>query len=144
MQQRRACSSVRLEPAGPAVAAPAVAAAIAAADQVVLGPGSLFTSVLAAAIVPDVRDALAATAGPRVYVANLARRCRRPTGSTVADHVARPGRATASPVDVVVVRPPRPLGPVAGGVQVVDGPVADDRPPCTTRAARPRAGRRCA
>ena len=35
--------------------------AILAAEQVVLGPGSLFTSVLAAAVVPAVRSALAET-----------------------------------------------------------------------------------
>ena len=53
---------------------PDVAAAIAAADQVLVGPGSLFTSVLAAAVVPAVREALAATSAQRVYIANLAPR----------------------------------------------------------------------
>src|SRR5690606_23983103 len=43
----------------PDAAAPAEAVeAILGADQVVLGPGSLFTSVLAAAVVEDVRSAL--------------------------------------------------------------------------------------
>ncbi|HEX7167625.1 MAG TPA: uridine diphosphate-N-acetylglucosamine-binding protein YvcK [Acidimicrobiales bacterium] len=45
--------------------------AIAAADQIVLGPGSLFTSVLAVAVVPAIRDAIAASAAPFVYVCNL-------------------------------------------------------------------------
>ena len=51
--------------------APDVREAILGADQVVLGPGSLFTSVLAAAVVPDVAAALAATTAQRVFVANL-------------------------------------------------------------------------
>ncbi|MGH9093536.1 MAG: gluconeogenesis factor YvcK family protein [Acidimicrobiales bacterium] len=45
--------------------------AVADADQVVIGPGSLFTSVLAACVVPGIRDALAARSGGRVYVCNL-------------------------------------------------------------------------
>ncbi|HMC39637.1 MAG TPA: uridine diphosphate-N-acetylglucosamine-binding protein YvcK, partial [Acidimicrobiales bacterium] len=45
--------------------------ALADADQVVLGPGSLFTSVLAVAAVPGIRAVLEARAGGRVYVCNL-------------------------------------------------------------------------
>ncbi len=61
---------VWLEPAEPR-AGPAVAEAIASADQVVIGPGSLFTSILATCLVPEVRSALAARRGGRVYVCNL-------------------------------------------------------------------------
>lgn len=50
---------------------PAAIAAIESADQVVLGPGSLFTSVIAAAVVPGIRAALARFEGPIVYVCNL-------------------------------------------------------------------------
>jgi len=45
--------------------------AIAAADQLVLGPGSLFTSVLAVVAVRELRQALAAAEAPLVYVCNL-------------------------------------------------------------------------
>lgn len=45
--------------------------AIRRADLVVLGPGSLFTSVLAAAMVGDVRRALLETSARIVYVSNL-------------------------------------------------------------------------
>jgi uncharacterized cofD-like protein len=58
------------------------------ADQVVLGPGSLFTSVLAAAVVDDVRDAIAATRGQRVYVCNLRAEGTETRGYDVARHVA--------------------------------------------------------
>jgi uncharacterized cofD-like protein len=61
---------LRLHPPDPE-SSPDVEKAILEADQVVLGPGSLFTSVLAAAIVPAVRSALQATSAQRVYVANL-------------------------------------------------------------------------
>jgi 2-phospho-L-lactate transferase/gluconeogenesis factor (CofD/UPF0052 family) len=46
-------------------------AAIEAADQVVLGPGSLYTSVLASVLAPDVGEALGRRSGPLVLVANL-------------------------------------------------------------------------
>jgi uncharacterized cofD-like protein len=45
--------------------------AIAAADQIVLGPGSLFTSVIAALLVPDLATAVMHSSAQRVWVANL-------------------------------------------------------------------------
>jgi len=53
-------------------AAPAAAVeAITGADMVVLGPGSLYTSVLAVAVVPAIGRALASTGAQLVYVCNL-------------------------------------------------------------------------
>jgi 2-phospho-L-lactate transferase/gluconeogenesis factor (CofD/UPF0052 family) len=46
-------------------------AAIGAADQIVLAPGSLYTSVLAVLSVPEIRDAVGAAPGRVVHVANL-------------------------------------------------------------------------
>jgi uncharacterized cofD-like protein len=117
---------VRLRPEAPA-SPPEVAAAIAAADQVVLGPGSLFTSVLAAAVVPAVREALAATAARRIYVANLAPQVPETEGFTAADEVAALA-AHGIPVDVVVCDPSRPGGGegVAGGVAVRCAAVANE------------------
>lgn len=65
-----------------------VMAALAGADQVLIGPGSLFTSVLAACVVPGVREALAARDGGRVYVANLAPEKPETEGMSLADHLA--------------------------------------------------------
>jgi uncharacterized cofD-like protein len=61
---------VWLEPAEPEACAEAVAALVAA-DLVVLGPGSLFTSIIAALLVPGIAQALARTAARTVLVANL-------------------------------------------------------------------------
>ena len=63
-------SRVRIVPAE-AAATPAAVAAIGAADQIVLAPGSLYTSVLAAACVPEIRTAIRQTKGLVVHVANL-------------------------------------------------------------------------
>jgi uncharacterized cofD-like protein len=46
--------------------------AIAEADLIVLGPGSLYTSVLPSLLLPAVRDALLAARAPRIYVCNVA------------------------------------------------------------------------
>lgn len=51
--------------------APGVLAALAAADAVILGPGSFYTSVLATLIVPGIVDAIKATQGLKIFVCNL-------------------------------------------------------------------------
>jgi uncharacterized cofD-like protein len=61
---------VSLVPTDPKAPAQAVAA-LAAADQVIVGPGSLFTSVLAAIAVPDIHEALRCSTAQKVYVCNL-------------------------------------------------------------------------
>ena len=50
---------------------PQAAEAVAAADQIVIGPGSLFTSIIAALLVPDLAKVVMASAGRRVFVCNL-------------------------------------------------------------------------
>lgn len=62
--------------------------AIAGADQVVLGPGSLFTSVLAVCAVPAIREALAVRTGGRVYVCNLATQDSETKGFDADAHLA--------------------------------------------------------
>jgi uncharacterized cofD-like protein len=98
--------------------------ALAAADQVVIGPGSLFTSVLAVAVVPAIRDALAATPGKKVYVCNLRPQLPETAGYDVAAHVDAL-RAHGLEVDVVLCHP----GALAVGrldVECVERPMARD------------------
>jgi len=61
---------VELLPAYPP-ASPGALSAIAAADQIVLAPGSLYTSVLAVLCVPEIRQAIASAPGRVVNVCNL-------------------------------------------------------------------------
>lgn len=91
---------VSLTPPDPPVA-PGVVEAIEGADQIVIGPGSLYTSILAAAAVPGVRSALARTRARKVYVCNLAPEVPETAGYRVADHVVAL-RAHGLEVDVVV------------------------------------------
>jgi uncharacterized cofD-like protein len=70
-------------------AAPAAARdALAAADQIVIGPGSLFTSVLAAVAVSGIAEGIRAASARTVYVANLRPQPAETEGFDVADHVA--------------------------------------------------------
>ncbi|HMC04696.1 MAG TPA: 2-phospho-L-lactate transferase CofD family protein, partial [Actinomycetota bacterium] len=85
---------------------PAAVSAIAAADQVVIGPGSLYTSVLAAVVVPAITDALRQTGARKVYVANLRPQVPETAGYSVEDHVTALARHGLE-VDVVVHDPAR-------------------------------------
>ncbi|MDQ6782757.1 MAG: uridine diphosphate-N-acetylglucosamine-binding protein YvcK [Actinomycetota bacterium] len=78
--------------------------AVRGADQVIIGPGSLFTSVLAACVVPGVREALGARRGGRIYVANLAPEHRETEGMSLAQHAAALADHGVT-VDVVVCDP---------------------------------------
>ncbi len=92
--------------------------ALLEADQVVLGPGSLFTSVLAAAVVDGVRDALKRTAGRRVYVCNVRAELGETRGYDVAAHVDALRRHEIEPDVVLAQRGALPRGYV--GVEVVE------------------------
>ncbi len=100
--QARQVTRVSLAPPDPP-SPPAALAALARADQVVIGPGSLYTSVLAVVAVPALRDSLAANSGraTRVYVCNLAPQDPETTDYDVAAHVEAL-RAHGVEVDVVL------------------------------------------
>jgi uncharacterized cofD-like protein len=61
--------------------------AIAAADLITLGPGSLFTTVCACLLVPEIARAIADAHGVVVYVANTTTQPGQTDGFSIADHV---------------------------------------------------------
>jgi uncharacterized cofD-like protein len=69
--RRHRIVDVRLEPRDPPASADALTE-IARADQIVLAPGSLYTSIVAVLCVPAIRSAVGAARGRVVQVANLA------------------------------------------------------------------------
>jgi uncharacterized cofD-like protein len=81
----RVCA-VRLDPPEPP-ATPEAVTAIENADWVVLGPGSLFTSMVPHLLVPDLRDAIAKTSARRVLVLNLVPQTGETSGFTPAAHL---------------------------------------------------------
>lgn len=57
------------------------------ADMVVIGPGSLFSSVLPNLLISDIRDALSAAPGMRVYVCNVATQPGETGDYSAAEHL---------------------------------------------------------
>ena len=115
-------TSVRLDPERPRVP-DAVLDAIASADQILIGPGSLYTSVLASVIAPAITDALDATAAQVVYLCNLQQQVPESSGYSVAHHVDALARHGITP-DFVVCD--TSLGMELGSVELeyVDAPLA--------------------
>ena len=104
---------ISLEPASPAAPIAAVEA-IERADVVLIGPGSLFTSVIAACVVPGITQALAGTRAKKIYVANLHGRSRD-RGLPLHDHVEALARHGVS-VDEVLVDERSPFAQDPRGV----------------------------
>src|SRR6187401_2363547 len=86
-QSGRFVRRIWLEP--PVAIHPAVAAAIARFDAVIIGPGSFYTSLMPIFLVRGVADALREMKGPVILVSNLLTEGRGMLGFTAADSVAR-------------------------------------------------------
>jgi uncharacterized cofD-like protein len=106
--------AVWLTPEAVPVSAEAIAA-IGEAEAIVLGPGSLFTSVLPPILLPPIRRAVAESEAVRIYVCNVATQLGETSGFDLADHVEALARAVGPDlVDVVVANSALPA--------VADGP----------------------
>ncbi len=120
---------VRIEP-DDAAAAPGVLAAIGAADVVLLGPGSLYTSILPVLLVTGVTAALAATSARVVLVGNLRAQPGETEGMDLADHVeALLDHRPDLRIDTLLAHEPDPSrpGPQGGGQLHAPLPIDMDR-----------------
>lgn len=61
--------------------------AIREADLVLMGPGSLYTSILPNLLIPEIAQAVARSHAPRVYIANLMTQPGETTNYSVAEHL---------------------------------------------------------
>jgi uncharacterized cofD-like protein len=68
-------------------ALPAAIKAIKEADYIIIGPGSLYTSLIPNLLVPEIADAIASTTIPRIYVCNIMTQPGETEGYTVAEHI---------------------------------------------------------
>jgi uncharacterized cofD-like protein len=109
----RRIERVHLEPAAPPLT-PTVAEHIAEADIVLLGPGSLYTSVLPVLLVPGLAEVLATTRAKVVLVGNLREQTGETEGMSLADHAeALLQHVPSLRIDVVLAHEPsetRPSG----------------------------------
>jgi uncharacterized cofD-like protein len=110
---------------GDAQPPPLVVERIAEADQIVIGPGSLFTSVLAAVAVGGIAEAVASAKGQVVYVCNLHPEVPETEGFDVTDHLVALARHDVA-VDVVVCDSIRGMGIGTTDVQVLDVPLTGE------------------
>jgi uncharacterized cofD-like protein len=93
----------RLSLDGPAPAAPGTLEAVAGADLVVLGPGSLYSSIIASLLVDGMADALASCQGMRVLMVNLFTQPGETDGYDAVEHVQALERHAGAVVDLALV-----------------------------------------
>ena len=109
---RTALERVALVSDGPIVAYEPALEAIRRADLIVLGPGSLFTSIIPNLLVPGVVDAIRSTSGAVVFVCSLADMQGETWGLTAREHVETLlAHGMEGLVDFVIVHSPSPLVP---------------------------------
>jgi uncharacterized cofD-like protein len=77
---------LELNPRGPRPLPKAIDA-IEEADLILMGPGSLYTSVIPNLLIPEIAKAVVRSRAPRVYIANLMTQPGETNGYSVADHV---------------------------------------------------------
>lgn len=92
-----------LELATPARVTDAARDAILHADLIVLGPGDLYTSILANIVVDGVPVAVQSSKGSCVYVSNLMSRAGQTNGMGVQDYIQEIERYTRRPLDAVLI-----------------------------------------
>jgi uncharacterized cofD-like protein len=101
-----ALATVSLEPARPPAFEPALVA-LRDADLIVLGPGSLFTSIIPNLLVPGVLEAIRASAGITVFLCSLADMQGETWGLNAAELVeALLDHGMRGLLDVVVIHEP--------------------------------------
>ncbi len=92
-------------------AVPQTVADIFEADLIILGPGSLYTSVIPNLLVPEIAEAIASCHVPRIYVCNIMTQPGETDGFTVADHVRTIEKVVGQGIiDLVIAQksPPSP------------------------------------
>lgn len=114
---------VRLEPANPA-AYPEVIQAILSAEIIVVGPGSLYTSILPNLLVKDIYSAIRASQGLKIFICNVATQKGETEGFTCGDHLrAIEEHISAKIFDIIVANdnPPSKYNQRVEAVQVEEG-----------------------
>ena len=103
--------SIGCMPANPP-ALPAAVKAIQEAEYIIIGPGSLYTSIIPNLLVPGIRNAIAKADVPRIYVCNIMTQPGETEGYSVADHIREIDRVSKQKLfDAVLVhrKPPTAL-----------------------------------
>ena len=81
--------------------------ALTGADAILLGPGSLFESILPDLLIPEVRETIKRSKARKIYICNLMTEPGLTTGFSVADHVRQIVRYGGFAPDYVLVNAQR-------------------------------------
>lgn len=113
-----------LEPARPAGCTQAVAA-IEKADVVILGPGSLFTSVIVNLLVPEIAEAVQKTEARVIHIANIRTQVGETTGLDLDAHLRTLGAHLGGrDLDATILHD-GPVDPRAVGIPL-SGPISHE------------------
>lgn len=94
-------------------ALPEVLEAIARADLITIGPGSLYTSLITNLLIDGIVDAISRSQATRVYIANLMTEANESLGLSVSEHIDRIYQHTGRPIfDYAIVN----TGPIPKNV----------------------------
>lgn len=112
-QSRGQITELRVRPAE-VDASPGAVEALLEADQIVLGPGSLYTSIMAVLVVPGIVEAINESDAKLVYVCNLITQDGETLGMDGADHLdalisltgMRPPNAIVANTKAIVIESP--------------------------------------
>jgi len=95
-------------------ASPEALDAIEAADLIVLGPGSLYTSVITNLLVPGITRAIRRSPARKIYVCNVMTQPGQTDGYRASDHAAAIIHYLGAPPDAIVVNTARPPDHILG------------------------------
>lgn len=112
-------------------------AAIADAELIVLGPGSLYTSLLPSLLIPAIRDAVERATAPRIFVCNVATQEGETSGFDLAAHLdALVAHTSPTLVDIVLANDRIPLPGVIAGADGAPNAVKLHWPPASVPVPR--------
>ncbi len=100
---------------------PETLAAIADADLITLGPGSLYTSLITNLLVQGIPEALADAKGMRIYIANLMTQANESLHLSASQHIERIYAHTGQPVFDYALINTAPVPEAVGKRYAVEG-----------------------
>ena len=111
--------SLTLSPPNPP-AHPEAVAALKESDLIIVGPGSLYTSIVPNLLIPGIAQAVADSRALKVYICNVAEEPRQTEGYTVQDHLDEVRRyAGEESIHAVIANGSIPDEPTPAGLDFI-------------------------
>jgi uncharacterized cofD-like protein len=85
--------------------------AIECADLIVMGPGSLYTSVIPNLLIPEIATAIVRSKAPRIYIANLMTQPGETANYSLGDHLRAIQQHVRGRVMDAVIANSKPVSP---------------------------------